>query len=225
MDIIEAVNLRRSIRAFKNEQPVKKDIIEKILRTALYAPSATNSQPWEFTIISGKILDKIKNANLEMLRSGVGISTDYKWVPYPSGTIYRTRQVELAKQIFTIMGIPREEKNKRMLWLEQGVRYFDAPAVIILSMDKAITGQSTAWLDLGSMMQTLCLLSMGYGLGTCIQGVIYPSVVRRYARIPESKMITVSIAIGIPDLNHQVNRMDRARESLENITSWHGFDD
>jgi len=42
---------RRSIRRFKPE-PVPPECIQRILETAIYAPSAHNLQPWRFTVLS-----------------------------------------------------------------------------------------------------------------------------------------------------------------------------
>jgi F420 biosynthesis protein FbiB-like protein len=42
---------RRSIRRFKPE-PVPQDCLQRILETAIYAPSAHNLQPWRFAVIT-----------------------------------------------------------------------------------------------------------------------------------------------------------------------------
>ena len=44
---------RRSIRKFE-DRPVDKELIEKLLRAAMQAPSAANQQPWEFIVIEYK---------------------------------------------------------------------------------------------------------------------------------------------------------------------------
>lgn len=50
MDVLETIKGRRSIRAFKNED-VSPEMVEKLIRTAICAPSAGNIQPWEFIIV------------------------------------------------------------------------------------------------------------------------------------------------------------------------------
>jgi len=42
---------RRSIRRFKQD-PVSNDVIQRILETAIWAPSAHNQQPWRFTVVT-----------------------------------------------------------------------------------------------------------------------------------------------------------------------------
>ena len=63
MDIIEAIHQRKSIRAFESK-PVPREILKDIMELALRAPSWANTQPWEFSIVSGKKLEEIKQAYL-----------------------------------------------------------------------------------------------------------------------------------------------------------------
>lgn len=53
MKIQEALLTRRSIRKYK-KQKIKNDKIDKILKSAMYAPSAMNLQPWQFLVIDRK---------------------------------------------------------------------------------------------------------------------------------------------------------------------------
>jgi nitroreductase len=53
MDIFEAINTRRSIRAY-TDMPVTDDILHRILAAGMMAPSAGNEQPWEFVLIREK---------------------------------------------------------------------------------------------------------------------------------------------------------------------------
>ncbi|MEM2337995.1 MAG: nitroreductase family protein [Candidatus Bathyarchaeia archaeon] len=50
MDVFEVIKGRRSIRAFQ-EADVPKEIVEKLIEAAMWAPSAGNIQPWEFVIV------------------------------------------------------------------------------------------------------------------------------------------------------------------------------
>lgn len=44
---------RRSIRKYKGKE-ISQDYIQKILRAAMYAPSAGNEQPWHFVVIKDR---------------------------------------------------------------------------------------------------------------------------------------------------------------------------
>jgi nitroreductase len=145
-------------------------------------------------------------------------------VGWTNDSIYRVRQVDLAKHIFQIMDIPREDKVKRAAWMERGFRYFSAPAAIVIFVDKTLS-ETGPVMDVGAVMQNICLAALPFGLGTCIhdQGVMYPEVVKRYTGIPESKRLMIAISIGYPDEENVVNTITSTRESIDGHTSWIGF--
>jgi len=59
VDALECIMTRRSIRTFSDE-PVAPGLIETVLQAAMAAPSAGNSQPWHFVLITDReLLDKI----------------------------------------------------------------------------------------------------------------------------------------------------------------------
>jgi nitroreductase len=52
MEVREAISRRRSIRRF-TDQPVPREMIEKVLSAAVLAPSAKNRQPWRLVVLQG----------------------------------------------------------------------------------------------------------------------------------------------------------------------------
>jgi nitroreductase len=222
MDIVEAIRLRKSIRGFKRD-PVPKEVLREIFETATRAPSAMNTQPWEITVVAGEALDRIREGSVEMFRSGATLYPGLESNPYEG--VYRQRQVDLAIQIFQLMGIAREDKEKRAEWMQRGLRFFDAPAGIIVSADSSLH-QSSTLIDIGALVQTICLTALSYGLGTCIhdQGAAFPDVVRKIAGIPQSKRLVMCISIGYPDWDFPANKLETKREPVENLTTWCGFD-
>jgi nitroreductase len=224
MDVIETVKKRKSIRGYKPD-PVPKKVLEQILELASLAPSAMNTQPWEFTVLTGEVLENLRRSNVELLNSGAPPNPEHIVTSWPRESIYRQRQVDLAKQLFRLMDIPREDKEKRAKWMERGFRYFDAPSIIIISTDRCLS-ESGPLLDIGALIQTICLTALHFGLGTCIedQGAAYPEVLRNYARIPDSKRIIAALAIGYPDWDFPANKVESEREPIKNLTTWFGFD-
>ena len=223
MDIVTAVGTRKSIRGFKPD-PVSKELLRNILSIACRAPSGSNIQPWEFTAITGDVLESIRQDNARRYRSGAAPVPERPTAEKLPGSVYRVRQVELGSQLFRLMGIARGDDEGRIHWRERGVRFFDAPAAIIISVDQSL--ETGALLDIGIVAQTICLVAMQYGLGTCIegQGVAYPDILRKRLGIPASKRIIISIAIGYPDWDFPANRIESTREDVDDITTWYGFD-
>ena len=59
MDAIDTLKLRRSVRTYEPRE-IPKEIIEKLIEVARFAPTARNVQPWEFVVITKKeVLQKI----------------------------------------------------------------------------------------------------------------------------------------------------------------------
>lgn len=222
MDVRSALEARRSIRGFI-PKPVEKDVIIEVLRAATRSPSGKNAQPWEFIVISGKLLREIGEANVAKLRSGVPPTPDFS-IEYPRGR-FRLRSVEVGKLIYASMGIARKDRERRQQWWESGFRYFDAPAAIFIHFGPDIDYEH-ALFDVGGVTQSICLMALEKSLGTCIirQGVIYPEVIRARVKIPLDNKLAIAIAIGYPDWSFPANNVVSPRLPVEDIISWYGFE-
>jgi nitroreductase len=221
MDITEAIRQRKSIRAFKPD-PVPLDMLKKIIEPALRAPSWANTQPWEFAIATGKPLAEIQNGFIER---GEQEPASEIARPYEFPEPYLSRIKALAPK-----GVEptREDMELRRV---QNFRNYGAPAVIYLLIGRIFFYQEkgiNAWslYDCGSVVQNIMLLATSYGLGTVAQAqsVVYPDIIRKVLKIPESKLIALGIAIGYPDWEDPVNQVQRQREPLDKVASWYGFD-
>src|SRR5215469_10640897 len=52
MDVYEAVRSRRAVRAF-TDRPVPREVLERVLAAAAWAPSGSNIQPWHVYVLTG----------------------------------------------------------------------------------------------------------------------------------------------------------------------------
>lgn len=221
MDIIEAIRARKSLRAFKPD-PVPHGVLVELMETCRHAPSWANTQPWEFAIIGGAVMEEVKRRLGDRAASGAKPNTDIPWPAFPDPYMNRIR--ENGKKLFEVLGIGREDRQKRLAWSIKGARFFDAPNGIILYIDRALPTYSI--LDAGIILQTIMLAAEEYGLGTCpeVAVVIHPDILREVLGIPESKLIVLGVAIGYPDMGASVNKLRINREPLETFVTWHGFD-
>ncbi|HIS38106.1 MAG TPA: nitroreductase family protein [Candidatus Onthousia faecavium] len=71
MEILEAIEKRRSIRKFIDKEISKEDVLD-ILNCGRFAPSAKNRQPWIFVVASSEVKEKISK-----LMINYGNSEDY----------------------------------------------------------------------------------------------------------------------------------------------------
>jgi len=220
MDISEAVNRRKSIRAFKSD-PVPQDLVKKILEESIRAPSWANTQPWEFAVAAGKPLEAIRAGFLE--KSKTNPSPDVPRPPeFPERYAARIRVLDKQNRLVT-----QNDWDSRRV---QNFRHYGAPAVIYLLTAREFYYQSKglnvwALYDCGAVVENIMLLATRYGLGTVVQAqaAAYPSVLREVLEISDSRIVLLGIAIGYPDWDNPINQFRTEREPLDKIVTWHGF--
>jgi nitroreductase len=220
MDISEAINERKSIRAFKQD-PISPDTLKRILEEAIRAPSWANTQPWEFAVATGKPLEEIRSIFLE--KSKTSPSPDVPRPPeFPERYAARIRVLDKQNRLVT----QKDWDSRRV----QNFRHFGAPAVIYLLTRREFYYQPKglnvwALYDCGAVAENIMLLATKHGLGTVVQAqaAAYPDVVRQVLSISDSKIIFLGIAIGYPDWENPINQFRTEREPLESIATWHGF--
>ena len=224
MEYQEVVMGRRSIRGFL-DKPVSKQMINEVLTMAIRAPSSLNTQPWNFYVVSGAPLDAIRKGNTERNLAGVPDSREFRGHGAYEGD-HRTRQIEIAKQLFAAMSIEREDKAARQDWVLRGFRQFDAPVSIVVTYDRSIHGGDIAPFDCGGVTNALVNAAWSRGLGCVInsQGIMQSPVVREHAGIPDDQVIMICVAMGYPDETFPANAVVSCRKSLDEAVHFVGFD-
>lgn len=221
----DVVNGRRSIRGFKPD-PVPRALIEEVLALAMRSPSSLNTQPWNFTVVTGEPLDRIRQGNTERNLAGVPHSREFR-LGEEYGGVHRERQIEIAKQLFGAMDIAREDKAKRHDWVLRGFRQFDAPVSIVITYDRVLLGSDIAPFDCGAVTTALVNAAWSRGLGCVInsQGIMQSPVVREHAGIPDDQVIQTCVAMGWPDDNFPANGVVSRRKPVSEAARFVGFVD
>ena len=217
MDISEAIQKRKSIRSFKPD-PVSDDLLKQILAEAVRAPSWANTQPWEFVVANGTVLEKIKKEYL----AGMSISrkSDIPPPPYfPEKYADRIRELDKLNRLNT-----KDDWDRRRV---QNYSLYGAPVAIYIMMERDFyyqTKRNNVWAlyDCGAVANNIMLLAVKYGLGTIAlaDAVVYPDILRNLLEIPESKIMVLGIAVGYPDWDHPLNQFRTDRETLGSIVTW-----
>ena len=219
MELEAAVRGRRSIRKF-TERKVPGILIDEILEAARWAPSWGNTQPWEFTVLTGAPLAAFKEANERMFSQGLAAAPD---IPMPESwpAALKARYGELGRTMLDLMGIDRADQDARSRLYARMAGLFGAPCLIVASIPREVSVEY-AMLDVGLVVQTICLLAHARGLGTCIMAaaVRYPDALRKIAFIAEDRRIVAAIAVGYPDPEYPLNRFERKRADLREIVRW-----
>jgi nitroreductase len=212
MTVREALFARHSFRAFL-PQPVEKAKLSAILEAAERSPSWANSQPWEVFVVSGAALDKIKE--------GFAQKRDEKTAPAPE-TEFPREWTEDAKRRQQQLGpdMARDCGDAVRDFGKQNQNFFDAPTVVYLCVDKALSHWSLY--DAGAWSQSFLLAAIEEGIGgiQAAQTALYPDVIRRAANIPDNLRVAIGIAIGYVDRDNGINNFTSSRDPLETVVRW-----
>ena len=223
MNYDDVVLGRRSIRGYQ-DKAVPQKLIEEILTLAMRSPSSMNTQPWNFTVVSGDVLDKIRAGNTERNLAGVPHSRGFRIGKAFEGQ-HRDRQVGVAKQLFAAMGIAREDKEARHDWVLRGFRQFDAPICVIITYDRELADSDDTAFDCGAVTTALVNAAWSRGLGAVInsQGIMQSPVVREHAGIADDQVIMKAVALGWPDDSFPANAVVSERKSVAEAARFVGF--
>jgi|Deesub1362B_J571_1020462.scaffolds.fasta_scaffold13648_1 F420 biosynthesis protein FbiB-like protein len=192
---------RRTVRKFK-DKPVEKEVLLRLIKAAIWAPSAHNAQPWHFIIIRSR-----------EVKERLAISMGEKF-----------REDLLAN------GFSKQECEKRVKTSIR--RMISAPVLIIAcltmrDMDKypderrqkaeyVMAVQSVA-----AAIQNLLLAAYVEGLGACWRcaPLFAKKIVRKVLNIPEDVEPQALIEVGYPD----EQPLPPPRKPIEEILHWEGW--
>jgi nitroreductase len=212
MEVREAIYRRRSIRAFTPE-PVAKKTLLQLLNAAIQAPSARNMQPWQFIIVTGKARERLvrRLANRYKEELAQGIQPPAMQLAEP----YQTRVNHFLEALKASTG-----QEAHFDLVSGSLNFYDAPAVILLALDKSLPLDRL--FDLGAAVENLLLLAASQGLGTCVIGIAlrYRDLILEELQLPESLNLVMTIAVGVPDPAQPLAAFKSERQDLAEFLTW-----
>lgn len=223
MDVEEALRTRISIRAFLDE-PVPQAAVADILETAKFSPSGGNLQPWKVIVVAGAEKDAVVKLGLETVQANpMGEADEHPIYPPKLGEPYRTRRFEIGEALYETLGVARDDKPGRLMWLANNYRFFGAPVGLFFVIDRSMGhGQ---WAHLGMFMQSVALTASSRGYGTCMQeawGMARKSLHAHFG-LPETEVLYCGMALGRPDPDAPVNTLRSTRAPLDEFCVFKGF--
>ena len=211
MNVSQAIESRVSVRSFLN-RPVKKSIIRNLLIKASKSPSGGNLQPWKIFVLNGKAMKDFLKFQDNWKKPE---NPAYEIYPPNLKEPYRTSRYELGEQMYSLLGIPREDKEARILQVMKNFNFFGAPAAIFCYVDRQMGPPQ--WSDLGMFLQTFMLLAQEAGLDTCAQEAwsMKHECVSKFVKSEDSDILFCGMAIGYKDDTAIVNSLKSQRRPLK----------
>ncbi len=210
MNVTDAVNARRSIRAFRSD-PVDDDTIARLLTVASRSPSGGNVQPWRIYVVNGESMTRFR----EFLQDRPAGAPAYDIYPAGLTEPYRTSRFKIGEDMYATLGITRDDKPARFAQFAKNLDFFGAPAALFCFVERQMGPPQ--WSDLGMFLQTFMLLAQEAGLDTCPQEAwaVHEAAVSEFVGAPEEQRIFCGVAIGHADPDHPINSLVSDREPLE----------
>ncbi|MBP7745206.1 MAG: nitroreductase family protein [Phycisphaerae bacterium] len=120
MDVLEAINTRRSVRSY-SDRPIPPEVLERLRGALRAAPSACNFQPWRFVFVQ----------NPELRRQLASTANDQFWIAE-------------APLVVVACGLP-QQAYKHMGGYGNSVEIDVAIAVDHLTLAAVAEGLGTCW--------------------------------------------------------------------------------
>lgn len=210
---------RRAVRGFL-PQPVPQATLEAIFRTAQFAPSNCNVQPWRVHVVSGNMANRMRTTLQAAAASSAPFERDY-----PSTDSYRgddrLRQIEAAKALLAAQGIDREDIEGRDRSFLRNFRFFDAPHAAFVFLNEGFGIREAV--DCGIFAQTLMLALTANGLASCPQTALsfHADRVRTLLNVSATEKLLFGLAFGYEDAMHPVNAARTGRMAVDEATVFH----
>ncbi len=215
MDLLEAIETRKSIRSFKPD-PVSKEQVEELLKLAIRAPSAINLQPWEFYVVMGEEKARLSRRLVKLYRE--------KQISCSPGNV-KPLSAEFNKrgaESFILMNPYLEKMGMDFnCFINEGsCNFYGAPTAVILCLDNAFS--EARLVDIGIALGYLVLIAHNFGLSTCPIGLInaYEDDIKEILNIPDNKDVVIGLALGYRDDSSPINEFTSPRDSVDNFIHW-----
>ena len=212
----EIIKNRKSVRAYL-DKPVNNDLIKDMLSKASQAPSGGNLQPWEIYVVNNKPMEDF-----------IKFQKDWKGVEEPPYPIYpeklkepyRTSRNQMGEEMYSLLGIEREDKLGRMNQMLKNFDFFGAPVGLFCFVDKQMG--LPQWSDLGMFLQTFMLLAVDSDLDTCAQESwsLKQNCVRTFLNVHEDLILFCGMAIGYADKDSKINELSTSRRPVDEWTNF-----
>ena len=217
----DAITSRRSVRAFL-PTPISDEDVREMLSAAARAPSGTNMQPWKVHVLTGDAKEALSTAVLKAHDDpAYNGKRAYKYYPDEFPEPYLARRRKIGWDLYNVLGIGREDKDKMHAQLGRNYTFFDAPVGLMFTLDSRL--EMGSWLDYGMFMENIMIAARGRGLDTCPQAAFanFQDVIKSQLGIPDIETVICGMAIGHVDPDAIENSLVTERAGLEDFAVFH----
>jgi nitroreductase len=184
MDVIQAIETRRSVGRVKQD-PVPRELIGRILESAVHAPNHRLTEPWRFHVFTGKGRGELARARAEIAR--LQAEAEGEDEELAAGRISRERKKAFRAPV--VIAVICEAGRDEIETLEN----YAACACAVQNMQ--LTAHA---LGLAAMWRT--------------GPVAYHDHMREFFGLKEGDRVVAHLYVGYPDMGERPRRRQPARE-------------
>jgi nitroreductase len=207
---------RHSVRGFRPD-PIDRATLDAMFAAAQRAPSWCNIQPWRVAITLPPVTQQVSAALVAAAKSGLPRAELPFPLDYPSP--YKEHRRACGHELYSAMGIGRDDKARRYdAWI-RNYEVFDAPHLAVVACDRRLGPYP--FVDIGVWLGYLLAAAAAAGVANCAMASIaaYPDVLRAALPIAETDVILFGIALGYEDTDAPANRCRTSRDPIDrNVT-------
>ena len=196
-----AIKTRHSLRAFL-PTPVPRQTVEDILEVARWAPSGTNTQPWQVHVLTGAALERISGriqaAYLDAEQNAAH-KEEYAYYPTEWRSPYIDRRRKVGWDLYGLLGIAKTDKARMQHQHGRNFIFFDAPVGMFFTIDRVM--QQGSWLDYGMFLQNIMVAARARGLHTCPQAAFtqFHRLIAEELELKDEQMLVCGMSMGYAD--------------------------
>jgi nitroreductase len=215
-----AIKTRHSLRAFL-PTPVPRQTLEDILEVASWAPSGTNTQPWQVHVLTGPALKRfagrIQAAYLDPEQNAAH-REEYAYYPTEWRSPYIDRRRKVGWDLYGLLGIAKTDKARMQHQHGRNFIFFDAPVGLMFTIDRVM--QQGSWLDYGMFLQNIMVAARARGLHTCPQAAFtqFHSLIAEELQLSPEQMVVCGMSMGYADPDAVENSLVTERAPVAEFT-------
>lgn len=217
----EAMRSRRSIRRFL-DKPVPRDALNRIIESAIYAPSGHNIQPWKLYVVSGETKANITAAILKAAAEDDPSEHQPEYEYYPTEWFepYLSRRRALGYALYERLGIDRADKAGRRRQMLENFKFFGAPVGMFVSFDRRL--ETGTFMDIGMFIQSILIGARAEGLATCGQAAFcwYHKIIRAQLGMEDTELLACGLSLGYADPDAPENAPLAEKLRIEDFTTF-----
>ncbi len=189
--LLDFLRMRRSVRNYK-KRIVPRELVEKLVEAARYAPTGGNAQSLAYTIVDKEeTFESLALLLLEIVKNKVALCRDEKALAALSPEEADGLREELPYFELTVSEF------------EEGIDpfFYRAPVVVVVHADPSLTACPTEDATLGTYQ--MMLMAHSLGLGTCYIHYLYEYAdespgVREILDVPAGNKVLMAFTLGYP---------------------------